>query len=179
MKITLFAILSVLSFAFFNQNANDFVCPPCGRECDNQIYHKEGTCSSCSMKLVAKSSIHFTNISVNELCNRITANPNVVLLDVRSAGEFNGSSKEVSTFGHFKNAINVNVTDLEGRVKELEKYKAKEVLVYCSHAHRSAVASYFLSTHGFTNVKNMLGGVSTIDQQSNDCLKKSFVVHAH
>lgn len=179
MKITLLAVLSALSFAFFHRQANEFVCLPCGRECDSQIYSKEGNCNSCNMKLVKKSSIHFANISVNELCNRILSNPNAILLDVRSAGEFKGSTSEVATFGHFKNAINVNVSDLENQVKDLEKYKGKEVLVYCSHAHRSAVASYFLSTHGFTNVKNMLGGVSTIDQQSNDCLKKSFIVHSH
>ncbi|MBI1770101.1 MAG: rhodanese-like domain-containing protein [Bacteroidetes bacterium] len=179
MKIILFLVLGALGFTFQNQKDKELVCLPCGRECDNQVYSKPGNCPSCNMKMVEKSSIHFKNISVNELCNQIKSNPDAILLDVRSAGEFGGSSKEVPTFGHFKNAINVNVTDLENRVKELEKYKAKEVLVYCSHAHRSAVASYFLSTHGFTNVKNMKGGVSTIDQQSNDCLKKSFVVHDH
>src|SRR5258708_19393417 len=120
MKITLLAILSVLSFAFFNQNANEFVCPPCGRECDNQIYYKEGTCSSCNMKLVEKSSIHFTNISVTDLCNRILTNPNAILLDVRSAGEFKGTTNEVATFWHFKTPININFTHLEGPLPILE-----------------------------------------------------------
>ncbi len=44
---------------------------------------------------------------------------------------------------------------------ELSKYKKSEVIVYCSHSHRSPRASYILGTHGFTNVKNMSGGVST------------------
>jgi rhodanese-related sulfurtransferase len=127
------------------------------------------------MKLVDKSTIRFKNISVDELCRRAGSNPDALILDVRSPGEFNGTSTDVETFGHFKNAVNINVTDLETRVKELEKYKGKEVLVYCSHAHRSAVASYFLSTHGFQNVKNMLGGVSTI--ADSNCLKESFVGH--
>src|SRR5258708_25417049 len=129
--IILFTVLSLFGFTFLSKQGKEFVCLPCGQECDNRVYSKEGSCTSCNMKLVEKSSIHFTNISVNELCNRIVSNTNIVVLDVRSAGEFKGSSKEVSTFGHFKNAININVTDLEGRVKELEKYKAKEVLVYC------------------------------------------------
>lgn len=179
MRTFLAVIISLMSLLAFKKPAKEYVCLPCGRECDNQTYREPGKCSSCNMKLIEKSSIHFTNISVNELCNRVKANPNAVILDVRSAGEFKGTSTEVSTFGHFKNAININVTDLEDRVKELDKHKKSEILVYCSHAHRSAVASYFLSTHGFENVKNMLGGVSTIDSKSNDCLAKSFVVHAH
>lgn len=179
MKIALFIILSWSGLTFLNRQNKEFVCLPCGRECDSQLYKKSGTCSSCNMNLVEKSSIHFTNVSVEELCNRITSNPNVVLLDVRSPGEFNGLATETPTFGHFKNAINVNINDLEDRVKELEKYKGKEVLVYCSHAHRSAIASYFLSTHGFENVKNMTGGVSTVSPQASDCLKKSFVTHNH
>jgi rhodanese-related sulfurtransferase len=131
------------------------------------------------MKLVEKSTIRFANISVDQLCDRVAANPKAVLLDVRTTGEFDGTAKEVPTIGHFKNAININVKELEGRAEELNKYKDSEILVYCSHAHRSAIASYFLGTHGFKNVKNMLGGVSTISQPSSDCLKKSFVVHNH
>jgi rhodanese-related sulfurtransferase len=131
------------------------------------------------MELIDKSTIKFKNIRVEELCKRISANPEAVVLDVRSPGEYKGSSSDVSTFGHFKNAININVTELESRAKELDKYKGKEILVYCSHAHRSATASYFLSTHGFKNVNNMLGGVSTINPKANDCLKKSYIAHEH
>jgi len=130
------------------------------------------------MELVDKSTIRFSNISVDQLCDRISANPKAIVLDVRSVGEFKGTTSETPTFGHFKNAVNINVTELERRVNELNKDKESEILVYCSHAHRSAVASYFLSTHGFKNVKNMLGGVSTINQQTSDCLKKSFVLHS-
>ncbi|GHN00091.1 hypothetical protein WSM22_15800 [Cytophagales bacterium WSM2-2] len=129
------------------------------------------------MNLVEKSTVNFANVSVEDMCKRIGVNSDAIILDVRSKGEFSGSTTDVQTFGHFKNAINVNVTELEKRVKELEKYKGKEIFVYCSHAHRSATASYFLSTHGFENVKNMTGGVSIIDPQNNECLKKSFVAH--
>jgi len=176
MKIILLMLILGAMNAF-GPAPQEFVCLPCGLECDNEVHDKAGRCPSCGMALVDKSTLHFKNISADELCARITSNPNALILDVRSPGEFDGSSTNVSTFGHFKNAININVKDLESRVKELEKFKGKEVLVYCSHAHRSAVASYFLSTHGFGNVNNMLGGVSTVDPQNNDCLTKSFVVH--
>lgn len=178
-KLVLLLIVGLSLSAFKLIQNKEFVCLPCGRECDGEIYHAAGKCAGCGMDLVDKSTIKFSNISVNQLCERLSANPKAVLLDVRSVGEFNGTTNEVPTFGHFKNAVNINVTEIESRVNELNKNKEAEILVYCSHAHRSAVASYFLSTHGFKNVKNMLGGVSTIDQQASDCLKKSFVVHNH
>jgi rhodanese-related sulfurtransferase len=173
-------IMTLLIFA--SQSASwfapkEFVCLPCGRDCDGKVYNNSGQCAACGMKLVDKSTIAFKNISVDELCDRMASNPEAVILDVRSSGEFNGTATHVESVGHFKNAININVDELENRVNEIERYKGKEVLVYCSHAHRSAVASYFLSTHGFANVKNMLGGVSTLSPKDNACLKRSFVVH--
>jgi len=135
-------------------------------------------CNSCGMELIKKSSLKFKNIDLDEMCKRIGTNPNVVLLDVRTPGEFSGSAKNVPTFGHFKKAININVQELEGRVGELVKYKNSEVIVYCSHSYRSPQASYLLGTHGFTNVKNMSGGVSTFPAPyTSDCLKKVFVAH--
>jgi rhodanese-related sulfurtransferase len=178
MKKLVFLLLVGLSVSAFKLIQNkEFACLPCGSECDGKTYNAAGKCSGCGMDLVEKSTIHFSNISIAQLCDRISANPKAILLDVRSVGEFKGTTTEVPTIGHFKNAININVAELERRVNELKKDKESEILVYCSHAHRSAVASYFLSTHGFKNVKNMLGGVSTIDQQASECLKKSFVAH--
>src|SRR5689334_12907822 len=107
MKTLIVVIVGLASLLAFKKPAKEFVCLPCGRECDNQVYTAPGQCSSCNMKLIEKSSIHFTNISVNELCDRVKANPNAVILDVRSADEFKGTSSHVSTFGHFKNAINI------------------------------------------------------------------------
>jgi rhodanese-related sulfurtransferase/DNA-directed RNA polymerase subunit RPC12/RpoP len=175
--LLLLLLVALLHFSF--AQTKEHVCLPCGRECDNHIYEGPGQCSSCGMKLVEKSTLRFTNVSIGQLCEGISKNPKAVLLDVRSEGEFKGSTTEVPSYGHFKNAININVNDLEKRVEELKKFKDSEIFVYCSHAHRSAVASYFLSTHGFKNVKNMLGGVSTLANQQSDCLSQSFVAHNH
>ncbi len=173
-------MLAALSLSFSNQTDKEFVCLPCGNACDKEVHKEAGTCPTCKMKLVEKSTIKFGNLSPAEYCKRIASNPKALILDVRSPGEFNGTTKEVMTFGHFNRAVNINIQELEQRVDELSKYKNSEVLVYCSHSHRSPQASYFLSTHGFTNVKNMSGGVSVIDAKNlNDCLKTSFVVHSH
>ncbi len=132
----------------------------------------------CGMALVDRASAIVTNITLDDLCARLTSNPKVVLLDVRSPGEFKGTSFGRSTYGHFKNAININVTELESRVGELSQYRSQEIIVYCSHSQRSPRAVHFLSTHGFSNVKNMVGGVSTFsDKKENVCLKQNFVFH--
>ncbi len=161
------------------QTQDEYVCSPCGNSCDEKVYSGTGTCSSCGMPLVKKSSIQFTNITADQLCQRLKANPKAVLLDVRSPGEFAGTSKEFPSFGHFKKAININVTELEKRMGELSKYKDQEILVYCSHNHRSPASSYILGLHGFKNVKNMTGGVSTLtDFSKADCLEEAFVFHS-
>ncbi len=173
-------LLVVLSVGYFGpKNSDEYVCLPCGQECDKEIHLGPGKCSSCGMDLVKKSTIHFKDISLEEMCKRIQANRNVVLLDVRTPDEFKGTTKDIPSFGHFKKAININVKDLNQRLNELLKYKTSEVIVYCSHSHRSPRASYLLGTQGFTNVKNMIGGVSTFASPYDaDCLKKEFVVHA-
>lgn len=156
-----------------------YVCQPCGSSCDATVYHAPGTCTTCNMPLVDKATIKFTSLSPMEFCARMS-DPNVIILDVRSPQEFDGSTTRTNSFGHFKNAININIDELERRVDELSKYKSKEILVYCSHSRRSPRASYFLGQQGFSKVINMSGGVSTIaESATSECISKNYVVHPH
>lgn len=172
----------LLLFVFFTASLAlaqkaQFVCTPCGSSCDRELHDGPGNCQSCGMTLIEKSSITFSEVTFEQLCERMKSNPKIILLDVRSAGEFNGTLPDAPTYGHFKNAININITELENRMDELTKYKDSEILVYCSHSHRSPRASYLLSTGGFRNVKNVAGGVSVLTPDL-DCLKSHFVPHA-
>ncbi len=155
----------------------EFVCTPCGYDCDKEVHPAAGTCSSCNMKLVDKSTVKFKNLSVTEFAKHISENPQAVILDVRSPEEFKGTTTDIPSFGHFKNAININVQELENRLSQLSKYKDTEILVYCSHSHRSPRASYLLSTNGFKNVSNMSGGVSIIGNTPSELVKRYFVQH--
>src|SRR5437868_2604218 len=73
-----------------------YVCLPCGGDCDNAVYTKPGTCLHCMMKLVDKASIKFNSIEPDAVCAFIKdmGEKNVVLLDVRSPAEFNGKDKD-------------------------------------------------------------------------------------
>jgi len=48
----------------------------------------------------------------------------------------------------------------------LAPYKEKEIIVYCSHSHRSPQACYILTQNGFSNVTNMNGGMSVMKDKS-------------
>ena len=78
--------------------------------------------------------------------------PNTQILDVRSAGEFQG--------GHIANALQANWNDqseFENRTQHLDKNKT--VYVYCQAGGRSAAAQAYLINKGF-KVINLEGGMS-------------------
>ena len=168
--IVLFIGITVFSFSGKLSNTapepvkvkadTQYVCLPCGNDCDNTVYSKPGTCPHCMMQLVDKATIKFHNIEPDAICSFITdmGKNNVVLLDVRTREEFNGTAKD--KFGKLKGAINIPVQELDKRMSELNKYKNKEIIVYCSHSHRSPMASYMLMQKGFTKVTNMEFGMS-------------------
>ncbi len=127
------------------------------------------------MEIVKKSSIVHGNVMPQDLYAHIlkAGSSNVLLLDVRTAEEFKGTAPD--KFGRLKNAINIPVQELETRIKELDTYKDKEIIVYCSHSHRSPRASYLLTQNGFKKVSNMQQGMhiwkaAVKDKESNDSL---------
>lgn len=144
-----------------------YVCTPCGYDCDGVDHSAPGECSSCHMPLVKKSTVTFGSIGPSSICDYIAKNPDVVLLDVRTKEEFEG--KGDPNFGTLKNAINIPIQELEKRLSEISHLKDKEIIVYCSHSHRSPRASYILTTNGFKNVTNMSGGMSLV---SNSACKR-------
>jgi rhodanese-related sulfurtransferase len=79
--------------------------------------------------------------------------PNVQILDVRTAGEYQS--------GHIQNAFQANWNDakeFKERTQHLDK--AKTVFVYCQAGARSAAAQSFLMEQGYT-VVNLEGGLSS------------------
>jgi rhodanese-related sulfurtransferase/DNA-directed RNA polymerase subunit RPC12/RpoP len=154
-----------------------FVCLPCGSGCDTIQYKTDGTCGHCSMKLVKRSTVTHSNVDPENLCSIIAnaGNDNVLLLDVRTPEEFEGRAE--AKFGRLNKAINIPVQELEKRMNELDTYKNKEIIVYCSHSHRSPRASYMLTQKGFNKVTNMQGGMSVWKSKVKDevCNQNLFI----
>ena len=135
-------------------------CTPCGNGCDKTSYNSAGKCPHCNMPLVRSSTIVFKTIEPSAIYDYINKHPDVVLLDVRTKEEFEGKANP--DFGTLKGAINIPVQELESRLSGISNLKNKEIIVYCSHSHRSPQASYVLTQNGFTNVTNMAGGMSVL-----------------
>jgi len=74
------------------------------------------------------------------------------LVDVRSAEEF--------ARGHITGARNIPLDQLEGRVGELAKAKAKPIIVVCQSGQRARAAVAVLTKAGFGEVVTLEGGVS-------------------
>ncbi|MCW3115466.1 MAG: rhodanese [Segetibacter sp.] len=155
---------SVASQPSKKKNGELYQCLPCGDDCDKATYSKTGECEQCHMQLVKKSSITFKSIEPSTICDYIKTHPGAILLDVRTKEEFEGKANP--NFGTLKNSINIPVQELESKLSSISGLKNKEVLVYCSHSHRSPRASYLLTQNGFTNVTNMAGGMSTVTDKA-------------
>ncbi len=162
-KKNIFSITAalVVCFTLFSAkpiNSEKYRCLPCGLECDGKIYDAPGTCPVCHMDLVKAASITFNSIEPADVCDYLASHPNAVLLDVRTEEEFSG--KADPDFGTLKNAVNIPLQSLPARLPEIEKYKNRDIVVYCSHSHRSPQAAYLLTQNGFMHVTNMTGGMS-------------------
>jgi L-ascorbate metabolism protein UlaG (beta-lactamase superfamily)/rhodanese-related sulfurtransferase len=118
--------------------------------------------SNCMKKLItnllallglatACSQQGYENMDVNAFAAQIT-DPDVVLLDVRTADEFNE--------GHLQNAINVDVRD-DGFIEKAKSTlpMGKTVAVYCKGGKRSANAAGMLAKEGY-KVVNLVGGIT-------------------
>lgn len=75
---------------------------------------------------------------------------NIIVLDVREAAEF--------AFDHIPNAVSIPMGELENRLNELNK--EDEIYVVCRTGNRSDLASQKLAENGFTNVINVVPGMS-------------------
>lgn len=88
---------------------------------------------------------------VNTLEATRLINQDALVLDVREDKEF--------VAGHIPKARHIPLGALPERLKELEKFKTKPIVVNCRSGQRSARACGILKKHGFENVVNLAGGI--------------------
>lgn len=91
---------------------------------------------------------HLSEISVQQLKARMEAGEDLLLLDVREPYEF----KIANLSGQL-----VPLGQLHSKFSEIDS--SREIVVYCHHGNRSAVAVQFLKNQGFEKVLNLAGGI--------------------
>jgi len=79
-----------------------------------------------------------------------------IVIDVRESGEWSG--------GHIPNARHIALSQLDKRIGEIERLKARPVIVCCASGNRSASACGKLRRAGFEKVFNLAGGIGAWTQ---------------
>jgi rhodanese-related sulfurtransferase len=89
-----------------------------------------------------------------QLINRRDA----VVLDVRASGEY--------ASGHIANARHIQEAQLADRVKELDKFRSRPIIVSCATGSRAPGVTGALRKKGFAEVFALRGGISAWQQAS-------------
>ena len=89
-----------------------------------------------------------------QLINRRDA----LVLDVRDTGDY--------AAGHIANAKHVPEAQLADRIKELEKYRSRPIVVSCRTGSRASSVSAMLRKQGFTEAFALRGGIAAWQQAS-------------
>jgi rhodanese-related sulfurtransferase len=91
-------------------------------------------------------------LQATQLMNRDDA----LVVDLRPAAEY--------AKGHILGARNIPLPELERRAGELDKHKAKPVIVHCGDGNRAGGGAALLRKGGFANVVNLSGGYAAWQQ---------------
>ncbi len=102
--------------------------------------------------MLNRSASGVSNVSAIEAVLLMSRNK-VLVLDVRDATEF--------ATGHIQGAKNIPVAELSGRIKEIEKFKDKPMLVHCQKGMRAKTACGILRAQQFSQLHNLQGGLDT------------------
>lgn len=88
-------------------------------------------------------------ISPQELKQKLDANESILLLDVREPSEYD--------IVHLEDARLIPLNTLPHHIENLPS--DQEIVVYCHHGQRSLYATAYLHQNGFTEAKNLSGGI--------------------
>jgi rhodanese-related sulfurtransferase len=100
--------------------------------------------------LPGETDVGYGDVTVERAMELINEKPSLVILDVRTDGEFRD--------GHIEGAMNIPVNELEGRLGELER--DDELLVYCRTGNRSGTAVNILKENGYSKIYHMYRGIT-------------------
>jgi rhodanese-related sulfurtransferase len=90
------------------------------------------------------------DITVEELKERLDKGEELNFYDVREEHEY-----EEDNLG----AILIPLGELPDHLDELEELKDEEIIIHCRSGARSGKAQKFLEAQGFSNVRNVVGGI--------------------
>ena len=94
----------------------------------------------------------FGGVKAADVNVELTGTPPPVVVDVRTDTEY--------AEGHIEGAVNAPLNDLAASLDKLPADKATTIVVTCKSGHRAAIAMMYLNFMGYTNVRNLGGGMN-------------------
>ncbi len=102
------------------------------------------------LRVVDDAKSRIREVTVEETRERVAANPDAKLIDVREDNEWQA--------GHAAGATHLGKGIIERDIETQVPDKATELILYCGGGYRSALAADVLQKMGYTNVFSMAGG---------------------
>ena len=102
------------------------------------------------LKIVNDAKSRIKEMNVAETRDRLAANPQAKLIDVREDNEWNEA--------HAAGAEHLGKGIIERDIEAAVPGKSTELILYCGGGYRSALAADVLQEMGYTNVWSMAGG---------------------
>jgi rhodanese-related sulfurtransferase len=88
-------------------------------------------------------------VTPNALSEAIAAGAAPAILDVRSRDEY--------AAGHVRGAVNIPFNEVGRRVRELDAWRERPLIVYCGHGPRAWMAGVALRRNGFLRIAYLRG----------------------
>jgi hydroxyacylglutathione hydrolase len=88
--------------------------------------------------------------TVRQLQEQLSRRSELLVIDVRQPGEWNA--------GHIDGALHISGAELPGRITEVPR--DRPVATLCGSGYRSSVSASLLLKESYTDVTNVLGGMS-------------------
>ena len=105
--------------------------------------------TSCKSKQESNQNAEsFKNLTVEEVIILLDANPDIIVIDVRTPDE-------IAQTGAIENSINIDfkASDFKEKISALDK--DKEYILFCKSGNRSGQASKIMAEMGFSNINNL------------------------
>lgn len=105
--------------------------------------------TSCKSKQESNQNEEsFKNLTVEEVIILLDANPDIIVIDVRTPDE-------IAQTGAIENSINIDFksSDFKEKISVLDK--DKEYILFCKSGNRSGQASKIMAEMGFSNINNL------------------------
>jgi glyoxylase-like metal-dependent hydrolase (beta-lactamase superfamily II)/rhodanese-related sulfurtransferase len=96
------------------------------------------------------------DVEADELAMDIPFDENLVVIDVRKETEY--------ADGHIKQALNIPLLELKDPASMANMEDTHNIYVHCAGGYRSVIASSLIKKEGIHNIRNVVGGWSSIKQ---------------